>query len=304
MTERRHLLTAAAMGLAAGAGEAAAQSRQASSDRPLAGRAALVTGAARGIGRATALALARQGADVALLDIARPDAIPQAGYRLASAEDLAEAVRQVAATGARALPLAADIRDRAATEAAAGRAAAEFGGLDILVANAGINVDRGALARIDGEAWQALLDVNLTGTWHTVRAALPGLRQRGGGRIVITTSIQARRGVDNSGAYAATKWGLTGMMKSLALELGPENITVNAVAPTAVDTVMVHRGRPLQEPADPREAGKQRGHVLPRGILQPEEIAQAIAYLCGPAAGAVSGVTIDVNAGQSGGLYA
>ncbi|MCB4821015.1 SDR family oxidoreductase [Roseicella aerolata] len=300
MTERRHLLTAAALGLAAGTGEAGAQPRPG----PLAGRAALVTGAARGIGRATAILLAQQGADIALLDIARPEAIPQTGYRLASAEDLAEAARLVAANGVRALPLAADLRDRAATEAAIGRAVGELGGLDILVANAGINVSRGAVTAVDAEAWQALLDVNLTGTWHSVRAALPGLRRRGGGRIVLVTSIQARRGAENSGAYAATKWGLTGLMKSLAHELGPEGITVNAVAPTTVSTVMVHGGRPREEPADPREAGKRLGYLLPRPMLQPEEIAQAIAYLCGPGAGAVSGVTLDVNAGQSASLSA
>jgi NAD(P)-dependent dehydrogenase (short-subunit alcohol dehydrogenase family) len=154
------------------------------------------------------------------------------------------------------------------------------------------------------EAWQALLEVNLTGTWHSVQAALPGLRRRSGGRVVVTTSIQARAGTDRSGAYAATKWGLTGLMKSLALELGPENIAVNAVAPTAVETMMVTRGRPREEPADLREAAKRLGHVLPRRMLQPEDIAEAIAFLCSPAAGAISGVTLDVNAGQSARIFA
>lgn len=303
MTERRQLLTATAtatgIGLAAALGQASAQSR----GRPLAGRAALITGAARGIGRATALALARLGADVALLDIARPDAIPQTGYKLASAADLEEAARLVGEAGVRALPLTADIRERTATDAAMARAAEAFGGLDILVANAGINVGSGAATTLDPAAWQALMDVNLTGTWHTVRAALPGLRRRGAGRIVIVTSIQARRGAESSGAYAATKWALTGLMKSLALELGGEGITVNAVAPSAVNTMMGHRGHPRPEP-DPRAAAERLGFVLPRGILQPEEIAEAIIFLCGPGAGTMSGITLDVNAGQSGELSA
>src|SRR5690242_3326575 len=154
MTERRHLLIATALGMAAG--QAQAQPRQGPPEaRPLAGRAAVVTGAARGIGRATALALARQGADVALLDIARPDAIPAVPYPLASPEDLADSVRQVAATGLRALSLTADIRDRATTEAALGRAAEAFGGIDILVANAGIAIEA-PLAGMAEEAWQAL----------------------------------------------------------------------------------------------------------------------------------------------------
>ena len=302
MTERRTLLATGALGLAAG--EAAAQ-RPADQPRegPLAGRAAVVTGAARGIGRATALALAGQGADVALLDIARPDAIPGLAYPLASPAELEEAARQVAATGAGALPLVADIRDRAVTGAALDRAADRFGGFDILVANAGIAIEA-PLAGMAAEAWQALLDVNLTGTWHSVLAALPGLRRRGGGRIVITTSIQARGGSDRSGAYAATKWGLTGLMKSLALELGPEDIAVNAVAPTGVETMMLTHGRPPEAPADPRAAAKRLGHALPRRMLQPEDIAAAIAFLCGPAAGNVSGVTLDVNAGQSARIFA
>ena len=302
MTERRTLLGAAALGLAAVEAPrgAAAQSREG----PLSGRAAVVTGAARGIGRATALELARQGADIALLDIARPDAIPELAYPLASAAELEAATRQVAATGARALALAADIRDRAATGAALDRAAEAFGGFDILVANAAIAID-GPVAGMTAQAWQALFDVNVTGSWHSVQAALPGMRRRGGGRIVLITSIQARGGSDQSGAYAASKWALTGLMKSLALELGSENIAVNAVAPTAVETVMMTRGHPTgPAPADRREAAKRPSHQLPRPPLQPEDIAAAITFLCGPAAASISGVTLDVNAGQSARIFA
>jgi NAD(P)-dependent dehydrogenase (short-subunit alcohol dehydrogenase family) len=199
--------------------------------------------APRGIGRATAIELARQGANIALLDIADPDAMPALrGRRLASRAELEEAARLVGAEGVRALPLVADIRDRQAMRRAAAEAARAFGGngtLDILVANAGIAIN-GKLARPDPVAWEALLDVNLTGTLHSVQEALPHLR-RPGGRIVVVTSVQARTGSAESGAYAVTKWGLTGLMKSLALELGPGGIAVNAVAPTGVDAAMVRR---------------------------------------------------------------
>ena len=293
MTERRTVLSAAALGLSAAAASAPAAA-QGTAAKPLAGKAALVTGAARGIGRAAAVELARQGADVALLDIADPDAIPALrGYRLASRAELDEAARLVRAEGVRALPLVADLRDWDGMRRAAEQAAREFGGLDILVANAAIAIN-GKLARHDPAAWQAMLDVNLTGTLHTVQAALPGLR-RPGGRIVMVTSVQARVGSVESGGYAATKWGMTGLMKSLAAELGPEGIAVNAVAPTTIDTPMIRRSRE----GTPSNAVAESGHALPVGVLEPREIATAIAFLAGPGAGFVSGTTLDVNAGKS-----
>jgi NAD(P)-dependent dehydrogenase (short-subunit alcohol dehydrogenase family) len=294
MTERRTVLSAAALGLSAAASAPAAAQRDGA--KPLAGKAALVTGAARGIGRATAIELARQGADVALLDIADPDAIPELrGYRLASRAELEEAARLVRAEGGRALPLVADVRDWDGTRRAAERAAREFGGLDAVVANAAVAID-GKLARREPAAWRAMLDVNLTGTLNTVQAALPVLR-RPGGRIVLVTSVQARTGSVASGAYAATKWGVTGLMKSLAAELGPEGVTVNAVAPTAVDTPMIQRDAEGAGNAHPCVA--HPGHALPVGVLEPKEIAAAIAFLAGPGAGFVSGTTLDVNAGRS-----
>ena len=298
MAERRTVLSASLLGLAAAA-PAAAQAEA----KPLAGKAALVTGAARGIGRATAVELARQGANVALLDIADPDAIPELrGYRLAGRAELEEAARLVRAEGTRALPLVADVRDWEAMRRAAEQAARELGGgrLDVVVANAGIAID-GKLARHEPAPWRAMLDVNLTGALNTVQAALPGMR-RPGGRIVLVTSVQARTGSVASGAYATTKWGMTGLMKSLAAELGPEGIAVNAVAPTGVDTPMMTRATEGRGKAHPCVA--HSGHALPVEVLEPKEIATAIAFLAGPGAGFVSGVTLDVNAGRSAQLSA
>jgi NAD(P)-dependent dehydrogenase (short-subunit alcohol dehydrogenase family) len=305
MTERRQILSAAGLGLAVTAAVSAA-AQDAAVGRPLTGKTALVTGAARGIGRATAVALARQGADVALLDIADPDAVPALkGYRLASRVELDEAVNLVRAEGVRALPLVADIRrPEAMREAAATLTQALGGGPDILVANAGIAID-GPLTEPDPAAWQALQDVNLTGTLNTVQAALPGMRRGGpGGRIIIVTSVQARMGVARSGGYAVTKWGLTGLMKSLAAQLGAEEIKVNAVAPTAVETAMIHRGGSGGGAADPRKAATEAGHTLPIPVLPPEAIADAIVFLAGPGAAFVSGMTLDVNAGRSAHLTA
>ena len=307
MAERRTVLSAAVLGLSAAAQEAAAQGAATqgaaaqSAAKPLAGKAALVTGAARGIGRAAAIELARQGADVALLDIADPDAIPELrGYRLASRAELDEAVRLARAEGVRALPLVADVRDPDGMRRAAAEAARAFGRLDVLVANAGIAIN-GKLARPDPAAWRAMLDVNLPGALHSVQAVLPELR-RPGGRIILVTSVQARTGSVESGAYAATKWGMTGLMKSLAGELGPEGIAVNAVAPTAVDTPMIRRATDVGGNTDPCAA--RSGHALPVDVLEPKEIATAIAFLAGPGAGFVSGTTLDVNAGRSADLSA
>ena len=301
---RRALIGGVGLGAAAAvlAGGPAGAQEEAGA-RPLAGRVALVTGAARGIGRAAAVELARHGADVALVDIAQPDAIPALPYPLATREEFDEAARLVEAEGARALPLVADVRDLAAMQGAAERTLAEFGALDIVVANAGV-----WMATSPGQAqhdvWQTVLDVNLLGVNHTVDAALPGLRRSDGGRIVIVSSQNARGGSGQAPAYAASKWGVTGLMKSLALALGSEGITVNCVAPTAVDTVLLRQGPFAGMDAPAMEAAAREGHALPAGMLQPEAIAGAIAFLAGPEARFVSGATLDVNAGRSARLAA
>jgi NAD(P)-dependent dehydrogenase (short-subunit alcohol dehydrogenase family) len=267
------------------------------------GQVAFVTGAARGIGRATAVELARHGADVALLDIAAPDAIPELPYPLASADELGAAVDFVRQQGARAITIVADVRDLAAMQAAAERTVAELGGLNVAVANAGVWVETSP-GQARHAPWQVVLDVNLLGVNHTVDAALPFIRRGQGGRIVIVSSQNARGGSAQTPAYAASKWAVTGLMKSLALALGPDGIAVNAVAPTAVDTVLLRQG-PFagMDEAAMNEVMRQE-NPLPVGVLQPEEIASAIAFLAGPEARFVSGVMLDVNAGRSGRLTA
>ena len=264
--------------------------------RPLAGRVALITGAARGIGRASALELARHGADVAVLDIADPDGVHGVTeYRMASREDLAEAERIVRSIGGRAISIVADIRDKPAMMEAASRITSDLGGIDIVVANAAVFRSADGIEGYDRDAFNGLMEVNVLGTVNTVQAMLPSLRARQGGRIIILGSLAGRSGQKMNVLYSASKWAVEGLMKSLALQLAPANITVNCIAPGPVDTPLHVRGRSAAEVGKANSADA----VLPVSTLAPEDIAHAVAYLAGPAGVWVSGATIDVDAGRA-----
>lgn len=276
----------------------------------LQGKAAIVTGAARGIGRATAVAFAREGADVMGIDIAGPvsstlEVVP------ATPEDLAQTGRLVEAAGTRWLEVRLDQRDLSALRAAADRAYATFGRLDILFANAGIQAFKAILDWEDAD-WRDIIDVNLTGTCNAIRAVAPHLVRNGGGRIIITSSTQGRHGTKYGAAYSASKWGVIGLMKSAALEFGQYRITVNAVIPGLVDTPLTrHRQRYAQaaddfyskEPAAVLEAEAQAKLIAksPLGIpwIEPEAIAPIVVFLASDEAHMVSGATYDVTAGDS-----
>ena len=195
----------------------------------LAGKAAIVTGAARGIGRAVAVAFAREGADVMGIDIAGP---VSATLEVAPAtrDELAETGRLVEAAGGRWCEATLDQRDLSALRAAAAKARASFGRLDILFANAGIQSFKPILEWEDAD-WHDQIDVNLTGTCNAIRAVAPHLVANGGGRIIVTSSTQGRHGTKFGAAYSASKWGIIGLMKSAALEFGEHKITVNAAYP-------------------------------------------------------------------------
>ena len=225
----------------------------------LRGKAAIVTGAARGIGRATAVAFAREGADVMGIDIAGPvsstlEAVP------ATPEDLAETGRMVEAAGARWREARVDQRDLPALRAAADEAQAAFGRLDILFANAGIQTFKPILDWEDAD-WQDTIDVNLTGTCNAIRAVAPHLVKNGGGRIIVTSSTQGRHGTKFGAAYSASKWGIIGLMKSAALELGVHKITVNAVIPGLIDTALTRHRQRYAQAVDDFDS-KQRAAVL------------------------------------------
>ncbi|MEJ0001244.1 MAG: SDR family NAD(P)-dependent oxidoreductase [Verrucomicrobiota bacterium] len=275
----------------------------------LANKVAVVTGAARGIGRAAALALARQGADVAGIDICTT-VDPRSGVTPATGKDLEETGKLVAATGRRWLGIQLDQRNLPALREAAARVERELGGIDILLANAGIQAFRPLLDMVDDD-WNITIDVNLTGTCNALRAFTPSIIKRGQGRIIVTSSTQGRHGTKYGAAYSASKWGILGLMKSAALEFGPYGITVNALIPGLIDTpltrheerfaqVLEEAGRKPQG-SDEKTAKEMLIAKSPLGVpwIEPEDVAPAVVFLASDAARMVSGAMYEVTGGDS-----
>ncbi len=280
------------------------------SSKRLAGKVAIITGAARGIGRATAIAFAREGADIMGIDVAGPvsatlEVVP------ATRDELDETGRRVAEMGARWCQARLDQRDLPALREAAEQAFETFGHIDILFANAGIQSFKPILEWEDAD-WHDQIDVNLTGTCNALRAVAPYLVRNGGGRIVVTSSTQGRHGTKYGAAYSASKWGIIGLMKSAALEFGEHNITVNALIPGLIDTPLTrHRSRYAQvmgdldtkEPIEELEADAARilGARNPLGLpwIEPEDVAPVVVFLASDEARLVTGATYDVTGGDS-----
>jgi NAD(P)-dependent dehydrogenase (short-subunit alcohol dehydrogenase family) len=275
------------------------------------GKVAVVTGAARGIGRAVAVAFAREGADLLGIDIcATVD--PRSGVEPANPDDLRETGRLIEAIGRRWLGVVLDQRDLAALRASAAEVQRVFGGIDILFANAGIQSFHPLLEMEDAD-WDITIDVNLTGTANSIRAFAPYMVNRGGGRIILTSSTQGRHGMKFGAAYSASKWGIIGLMKSAALELGAHSITVNALIPGLIDTPLTrHQERyaqaledsgrsPTGSSADEAEARRILAAKTPLGVpwIEPDDVAPVVVFLASNAARMVSGATYDVTAGDS-----
>jgi NAD(P)-dependent dehydrogenase (short-subunit alcohol dehydrogenase family) len=277
----------------------------------LRGKVAVVTGAARGIGRATAIAFAREGADIIGLDICAP-VDPRSGVEPSTPEDLEETGRLIRAASRRWLGIKLDQRNLPALRAAAVRGEQEFGGIDILFANAGIQSFHPLLEMEDPD-WHITIDVNLTGTANVVRAFAPYMVKRGGGRIILTSSTQGQHGTKYGASYSASKWGIIGLMKSAALELGPCKITVNALIPGLIDTPLTrHEERyaqvlqdagkqPTGSSTDEEEARRILATKTPLGVpwIEPGDVAPVVVFLASDAAHMVSGATYDVTGGDS-----
>ncbi|MPZ60577.1 MAG: mycofactocin-coupled SDR family oxidoreductase [Propionibacteriales bacterium] len=265
----------------------------------LSGMVALVTGAARGLGRAMAIRLARDGADVVGLDLTKK--VEVLSYDLSTPDELSETGRRVEAFGRRSLMIGeVDVRELSAVRQAVDQALDTFGQIDIVCANAGISATRKLTWEIEEDEWQAMLDVNLTGVWHTVKAVVPAMLERdAGGAIIITSSVAGVRGTPYASAYVASKHGVVGLMRALANELGPHGVRVNSVAPSAADTPIARRPDLSQQVGgtDDVDALFRKMNLMPVGLLPPEDVADAVAWLASDEARYVTGAVLPVDAG-------
>lgn len=268
------------------------------------GKVAFITGAARGMGRAHAVRLASEGADVVALDIGRQLDVP---YDMPQNDDLDETVRLVEQAGRQGLAVRADIRDRAALDAAVAAALERFGRIDVVVANAGIWSLSGETWTIPEERFLEMIEINLTSQWRTVCATLPSMIEAGnGGSVIFIASTNGLRAVRGNGHYTAAKHGVIGLMRTLANELGDRGIRVNAVCPTGVNTPMLINEemfklfRPdLDEPtyADVEE-GLSGLNILPVATVEPEDVSEGVLWLASDEARMVTGVALPVDAGN------
>lgn len=262
------------------------------------GRVALVTGAARGIGRATALALAEAGAAVVVTDLARQ--VEGLTYGTATNDELAETVGLVEAAGVRAVSAFVDVREHAELLAAVDLAVETFGGLDVVVANAGIASWPTTTWQASEEQWRTMIDVVLTGTWNTARAAIPALLEQGrGGSIVFVGSTAAVKPMQTIGHYAAAKSGLVGLLKSLALELAGDSIRVNMVHPGGTATEMTQNPAAEHWQATAPGVGEVLSLPLPITRMEPIDVAHAIRWLASDEARYMTGAQLVLDAGAT-----
>jgi SDR family mycofactocin-dependent oxidoreductase len=262
----------------------------------LSGKVALVTGAARGIGRACAVRFAEEGCDVALVDLAaRVETVEYSG---ASEDDLEASAELVRAAGARALTARADVRDAAALERAVAETVAALGGVDAVVAAAGVESHAPAW-EVTEDQWRTVMDVNLTGVWHTARAVMPLMRERRQGSIVFIGSVNSHFPTPGFSHYVVSKHGVLGLTRALALELGPSMVRVNAVAPVATATELLRAG--LEHMAGPDEDAldrMRRARAIPVAMVEPVDIANAALFLASDEARYVTGISLPVDAGR------
>ncbi|SOX52214.1 NAD(P)-dependent oxidoreductase, partial [Mycobacterium ahvazicum] len=264
----------------------------------LQGRVAFVTGAARAQGRAHAVRLAREGADIIALDICA-SVSDTVTYTPATPEDLSETVRLVEAEGRKILARVGDIRDDPTVRQLVADGVEQFGRLDIVVANAGV-LGWGRVWELTDEQWDTVIGVNLTGTWRTLRAAIPAMIEAGnGGSIVVVSSSAGLKATPGNGHYSASKFGLTALANSLAIELGEYGIRVNSIHPYSIDTPMIEPEAMMEIFAKhPRFV-----HSFPpmpmqyKGFMAAEEVSDVVAWLAGDGAGTVTGMQIPVDKG-------
>jgi NAD(P)-dependent dehydrogenase (short-subunit alcohol dehydrogenase family) len=250
---------------------------------------ALVTGAAHGQGRATSLALAAAGYDIVALDVAAPLAYP--GYAMGTPDELESLASECGA-----LTAVADVRDDAAVSAAVDAAIERFGRIDLLFNNAGICA-YGLAHELTEAEWDAMLDINLKGAWLVGRRVIQPMIEARRGVIINNSSIAGLRGMARLSHYAASKWGLTGLSKSWAIELAPYGIRVNSIHPTGVDTPLNDGLAELEGMTTQEIAERSAGNLLPVPWIEPRDVADAVLYLAGESGRYVTGTTLVLDAG-------
>ena len=238
--------------------------------------------------------MAAEGADIVAADA--PGPMTDLTYLLGTEDDLRDTAKRVEELGRRCLPITLDVRDSAQVGAAVEQTLKEMGSLDIMVANAGI-VSTGPLEEVSDQVWQQLVDTNLTGVFHTLRAVMPVMRRQRFGRIVVTSSMGGRMGIPQLAAYNATKWGIIGLAKSVALEVAREGITVNVICPTTVQTPMVQSAGSDDVP-DELVRRMMKANPIPQPWLQPEDVSRAVLYLVTDP-GVITGSVLEIGLGGS-----
>jgi len=266
------------------------------------GKVAFVTGAGRGQGRSHAVRLAEEGADIIAVDICSP--VESVTYPMASEQDLAETARLVEEQDRRVITAVADVRDYARLKTVMDDGRTELGGLDIVVANAGI-ASYAPGHEIDDAAWNEMIDIDLKGVWHTIKAAVPHLLEQGSGSIVICASGAGVIGPPGLAHYVAAKHGAVGLMRGFANELSPSMIRINAVCPTQVDTPMIMNDevfrmfRPdLEAPGrDDIVEVSTNMNLIPVPWVEPRDVSNAVLFLASDEARYITGTALPVDAG-------
>jgi SDR family mycofactocin-dependent oxidoreductase len=263
----------------------------------LSGKVALVTGAARGQGRSHAVRLAREGADLLILDICGP--IDGLAYPTATTEDLEKTAQLVHEAGGRAISLTVDVRDARGLTEAVKRGVQELGHLDIVVANAGV-IQTQKWDEIQSEDWATVVGVNLTGTWNTCQAAIPHVIASGGGSVILVSSVSGLKGLPFMSHYAASKHGVVGIMRSLSNELASQNVRVNSLHPTGVGTPMLAGMGPLAQYLDDDPTTRPLfDNALPTPLISADDVSNVVVFLASDEAKFITGHTMSVDAGAT-----
>lgn len=259
-----------------------------------AGKTIVISGAAKGQGRAVALGFAAEGANIIALDLGSP--LPYPAYSRAESDDLQQLATEIRAAGGRCVTGTADVRIQSQVDQVIDRGVKEFGGVDIVFANAGVAA-YGSSTELTDEQWKTVIDINLTGAWHLSKATIPHLRKRKEGVIIYNSSIAGLRGLARMPHYAASKHALVGLAKSQALELAPANIRVMTLHPTGVNTPMNDGLAELEGKSAEEVAEASASNLLPVPWIEPEDVVEAVKYLAGRSGRYLTGSGLILDAG-------